>query len=73
MKESYVEGSSDPPRPRVMAACPQGHVASVDRAARRPAIEPCLPAGRSEITPPGRRPRMVAGKATRCAALMRAA
>ena len=46
MKESYVEGSSDPPRPRVplggpkgMAACPQGHDASVDRGTRRPAIE----------------------------------
>jgi len=51
MKESYVEGSSAPPRPRVMAACPQGHVASVDRGTRRPAIEPCLPAGRSVITP----------------------
>jgi len=35
MKESYVEGSSDPPRPRVMAACPQGSVASVDRGTRR--------------------------------------
>jgi hypothetical protein len=39
MKESYVEGSSDPPRPRVMAAWPQGHDASVDRGTRRPAIE----------------------------------
>ena len=39
MKESYVEGSSDPPRPRVMAACSQGHVVSVDRGTRRPAIE----------------------------------
>ena len=39
MKESYVEGSSDPPRPRVMAACPRGHDASVDRGTRRPAIE----------------------------------
>ncbi len=39
MKEPYVEGSSDPPRPRVMAACPQGHVASVDRGTRRPGIE----------------------------------
>ena len=39
MKESYVEGSSAPPRPRVMAACPQGRVASVDRGTRRPAIE----------------------------------
>jgi len=39
MKEPYVEGSSDPPRPRVMAVCPQGRTASVDRGARRPAIE----------------------------------
>ena len=39
MKESYVEGSSAPPRPRVMAACPQGPDASVDRGTRRPAIE----------------------------------
>ena len=39
MKESYVEGSSAPPRPRVMAACPRGRVASVDRGTRRPAIE----------------------------------
>jgi len=39
MKAPYVEGSSDPPRPRVMAACPQGHVVSVDRGTRRPAIE----------------------------------
>ena len=39
MKESYVEGSSDPPRPRVMAARPRGHDASVDRGTRRPAIE----------------------------------
>ncbi len=39
MKAPYVEGSSDPPRPRVMAACPQGRVVSVDRGTRRPAIE----------------------------------
>jgi hypothetical protein len=39
MKEPYVEGSSDPPRPRVMAACPQGPAVSVDRGTRRPAIE----------------------------------
>ena len=39
MKEPYVEGSSDPPRPRVMAAWPQGHVVSVDRGTRRPGIE----------------------------------
>ena len=31
MREPYVEGSSDPPRPRVMAVCPRGHAASVDR------------------------------------------
>ena len=39
MREPYVEGSSDPPRPRVMAVCTRGHVASVDRGTRRPAIE----------------------------------
>ena len=48
MKESYVKGSSDPSRPRVMAVCPQGHIVSVDspstslrtfRAVRRGAIE----------------------------------
>jgi len=39
MKEPYVEVSSDPPRPRVMAAWPQGHVVSVDRGTGRPAIE----------------------------------
>ena len=39
MKEPYVEGSSDPPRPRVMAVCPQGSAASVDRGTRKPAIE----------------------------------
>jgi hypothetical protein len=39
MKAPYVEGSSAPPRPRVMAAWPQGHVVSVDRGTRRPAIE----------------------------------
>ena len=39
MKAPYVEGSSDPPRPRVMAACPRGRVVSVDRGTRRPAIE----------------------------------
>lgn len=31
MKESYVEGSSDPPRPPVMAAGPQGPVVGVGR------------------------------------------
>jgi len=30
MKAPYVGGSSDPPRPRVMAADPQGHAVSVD-------------------------------------------
>jgi len=39
MRAPYVEGSSDPPRPRVMAAYPQGCVVSVDRGTRRPAIE----------------------------------
>ncbi len=39
MREPYVEGSSDPPRPRVMAVCPRGSVVSVDRGTRRPAIE----------------------------------
>jgi len=39
MQESHVEGSSDPPRPRVMAACPQGNDASVDRGTCRPGIE----------------------------------
>ena len=39
MKAPYVEGSSDPPRPRVMAAWPQGHDVSVDRGTRRPAME----------------------------------
>jgi hypothetical protein len=39
MRAPYVEGSSDPPRPRVMAANPQGCVVSVDRGTRRPAIE----------------------------------
>ncbi len=39
MREPYVEGSSAPPRPRVMAVCPQGRIASVDRGTRRGAIE----------------------------------
>jgi hypothetical protein len=39
MREPYVEGSSDPPRPRVMAACPQGCAVSVDRGTRRAGIE----------------------------------
>jgi len=39
MKVPYVEGSSDPPRPRVMAAHPQGRGASVDRGTCRPGIE----------------------------------
>ncbi len=39
MREPYVEGSSDPPRPRVMAACSRGRVASVDRGKHRPGIE----------------------------------
>ena len=39
MKESYVEGSSAPPRPRVMVVCPRGHTVSVDRGTCRPAIE----------------------------------
>lgn len=39
MQEPYVEGSNDPPRPRVMAGCPRGHTASVDRGTRRPAME----------------------------------
>ncbi len=39
MRVPYVEGSSDPPRPRVMAAYPQGCVVSVDRGTHRPAIE----------------------------------
>ena len=39
MKAPYVEGSSDPPRPRVMAVRPQGRSVSVDRGTRRPAIE----------------------------------
>jgi len=39
MKAPYVEGSNDPPRPRVMAVGPRGPAASVDRGTRRPAIE----------------------------------
>ena len=39
MREPYVEGSSDPPRPRVMAARSRGRAVSVDRGTRRPAIE----------------------------------
>ena len=61
-----MEGSSDPPRPRlsgealakveVMAACPQGHVVSVDRGTRRSERQRrcrgCRPLS-SEITPSG--------------------
>ena len=39
MKESYVEGSSAPPRPRVMAVCSRGHAVSVDRGTHRPGFE----------------------------------
>jgi hypothetical protein len=57
MQEPYVKGSIDPPRPRVMAACPQGHVASVNRGTRRPAIE-------FRNHPFRGAPRIVTGKAT---------
>ena len=39
MKEPHVEGSSDPPRPRVMAVCPREHSVGVDRGRRRLGIE----------------------------------
>jgi len=39
MRVPYVEGSSDPLRPRVMAVRPQVRSVSVDRGTRRPAIE----------------------------------
>ena len=39
MKKSYVEGSSAPPRPRVMVVCSRGHAVSVDRGTHRPGIE----------------------------------
>jgi len=39
MEEAHVEGSSDPPRPRVMAAWPQGHVVSVKRGTRGPDMD----------------------------------
>ena len=39
MKAPYVEGSSDPPRPRVMTVRSRGRAVSVDRGPRRPGIE----------------------------------
>ncbi len=39
MKEPHVEGSSDPPRPRVMAVGSRGPAVSVDRGKRRPGME----------------------------------